>query len=538
MIARKSFLIIISYFFTRFLGWIGLVVLAKLWGEFAPDALGIIGFSMSFLALFNIIADLGFSRAHVKRISEGKDLGACIGTFAAIKIFLTGLMVTIVFTGIFIWKNVFHGEFLNATTESVIVVFVIYYIFVNLSQIATVTFEGRKRIAKRQITQMSQVVKTPLMVLVALAGVSIVGIAPAVSWPEFLQPLQQFLANHAIGSLAMTYAFAMMMTFFIGMWFLRKYPLKKPNWALFKSYFSFALPIMLFSITGVISVNVDKIMIGYFWTSTEVGYYFTVQQILEVITVLYIAVGTVLFPTISEYHSSNNLEKIKQTTHLAERYISLIIIPPIVVILVFANPLINIILNSAFLPAAPVLIILAIYIFIRSLSYSYGSLIRGMNRPGIALKIGLAICISNIILNYLFIPKEGLLSSIDINGPTGAAIATTISTLIGFLGLRIIVKKFAGLKMWQSHTPRHIIAGLVMGGVLYLLAFRTSFFPVVYWYHLLIFAGLGLAIYLSVLFLLKEFKKQDLHFFLDILHPKEMFKYISSELKEKPKKPT
>jgi len=538
MIARKSFLIIISYFFTRFLGWIGLVVLAKLWGEFAPDALGIIGFSMSFLALFNIIADLGFSRAHVKRISEGKDLGACIGTFAAIKIFLTGLMVTIVFTGIFIWKNVFHGEFLNATTESVIVVFVIYYIFVNLSQIATVTFEGRKRIAKRQITQMSQVVKTPLMVLVALAGVSIVGIAPAVSWPQFLQPLQQFLANHAMGSLAMTYVFAMMMTFFIGMWFLRKYPLKKPDWSLFKSYFSFALPIMLFSITGVISVNIDKIMIGYFWTSTEVGYYFTVQQILEVITVLYLAVGTVLFPTISEYHSSKNLEKIKQKTHLAERYISMVIIPPIVVIFVFANPLINIMLNSAFLPAAPVLIILSIYIFIRSLSYSYGSLVRGMNRPGIALKIGLVICISNIILNYLFIPKEGLLSSIDINGPAGAAIATTISALIGFFGIRIIVKKFAGLKMWQSHTPRHIIAGLVMGGVLYLLAFRTSFFPVVYWYHLLIFAGLGLAIYLSVLFLLKEFKKQDLHFFVDILHPKEMFKYISSELKEKPKKPT
>lgn len=51
------------------------------------------------------------------------------------------------------------------------------------------------------------------------------------------------------------------------------------------------------------------------------------------------------------------------------------------------------------------------------------------------------------------------------------------------------------------------------------------------------FAGIGLAIYLGLLFVLREFKKQDLNFFLDILHPKEMLKYISSELKEKPKKP-
>ena len=106
MLARKSALIVGTQFFTRFLGWIGLVVLVKLWGGFAPEALGIIGFAMAFLALFNIIADLGFSRAHIKRISEGKDLGTCIGTYVAIKIFLIGLMVTIVFTAIFIWKNV------------------------------------------------------------------------------------------------------------------------------------------------------------------------------------------------------------------------------------------------------------------------------------------------------------------------------------------------------------------------------------------------------------------------------------------------
>ena len=51
------------------------------------------------------------------------------------------------------------------------------------------------------------------------------------------------------------------------------------------------------------------------------------------------------------------------------------------------------------------------------------------------------------------------------------------------------------------------------------------------------FVGLGLGVYLGILFVLKEFNKKDLNFFLDILHPIKMLKYASSELKEKPKKP-
>jgi O-antigen/teichoic acid export membrane protein len=537
MIARKSFLIVISHFLIQIIGWIGLVIIAKLWGEFAPEVLGIIGFAMSFLAIFNIVADLGFTQAHIKRVSEGKDLGTCIGTYIAIKLSLIVIMVTVVFVSLFIWKEVFQGGFHDATTESTIFVFLLYYIFLNLSSIPINTFTGTREIAKRQIPAVfGRIIKIPLIILVALAGVSIVGISPAIDWPQFLQPLQRFISDHAIGSLAMTYAFDMMIIFFIGMWFLRKYPIKKPNWELFKSYFTFAMPIMLFSVIGVISLNIDKIMIGYFWTSVEVGYYFTIQQVLQIITVFYIAVSIVLLPTISQFHSSRNHEKIKKTTLLAERYISMIMIPPIIVVIVLANSVINIMLDKTFLPAASVLITLAIYIFIFSINRPYESLISGINRPGISTKIGLLICFTNIPLNYLFIPENGLLSSIGINGPTGAAVATVISTLVGFFGLRYSAKKLSGIKLLQTHTPRHIIAGLIMGLVLYLLAFQITIFPTIHWYHLLMFAGLGLGVYLGILYILKEFNKKDLHFYLDIIHPKEMLKYISSELREKPKK--
>jgi hypothetical protein len=141
-------------------------------------------------------------------------------------------------------------------------------------------------------------------------------------------------------------------------------------------------------------------------------------------------------------------------------------------------------------------------------------------------------CITNIILNLLFIPKNGLLSNLGINGPTGAGIATVLSALIGFFGYRLAARKIANMKILQFHTPKHVIAGLIMAGGVYLISIYVL---AIRWYVLLIFAFIGLGIYLIILYILKEFNKQDFLFFLDLIHPKKMLKYMSSELKNNKK---
>ena len=538
MLGRKLVLILSSRFLVRFLGWIGILVLVRFWTIYADTALGIIGFAMSFLAIFNIVGDLGFSRAHVKRISEGKDLGTCIGTYATIKFVLIGIMVAALFVAIFILKNVMNYNFPNQTTESVIYLLIFYYIFFNLGQIITATFEGTGEIAKKQTIHIFEAVKTPLFIIVALAGVSGKGVSEKIGWPSFLQSFQQYLADHAVHALAVTSVLAMISCFIVGMWLIRKYPIKKPNWSLFKSYFNFGIPMMLFTVIGVISVNVDKLMIGYFWQDQiyQVGYYYTFQQLLQILTIVYLALDVVLFPTISKFHSYKDHSKIKKTTLLAERYISMVMVPIVVIIIVFVGPVIRIMLSKEFVPAASVFIVLTIYTFIFSLNRPYVSLISGMNRPAVLTKIAFVICLVNIPLNYLFIPRNGLLISFGINGPTGAAIATVISVTVGFIIIRFSAKKIAKMNILQTHTPRHIIAGFIMGITLYYLSFNVLSLDTIRWYILAPLALLGTSIYIAVLFIIKEFKKQDLSFFLDIINPKEMVKYVSKEFKDKSKK--
>ena len=534
MIARKSLLIVVAQFFTRSLGWIGLVILAKLWGAFAPEALGVIGFAMAFVGVFNIVADLGFGYAHIKRISEGEDLGSCIGTYFTIKIILTALMAAIVLLVMVLLEYVLNQGFHDATKQSVVLVFILYYIIVNLQQIASNTFNGKGEIAKMQLTSIFEnIVKVPLIVLVALAGVSAKGLPPIVDWPSFLVPIQQFLAGRPIGSLAMAYVFGITTTVLIGFWFMKKYPWKKPNLRLGKSYFSFAIPMFFYAIVTAITTNIDKIMIGYFWTATEVGYYFSLQQILQIILVIAVGFNTVLFPTYSGYFIKKDFKKINQTICVAERFISMVTIPPVVIIIIFVNPVISIMLNSAFLPAASTLIVLTMYAFIAGLMAPYYSLIIGANKPGIYVKIGLGMSLINITLNLFLIPKAGLLSFYGINGPLGAAFALLLANIIGFIWIRYSAKKLTGIQLLNTHMIRHIFAGILMGFILYLIAFHSKLFPNIHWYHLTFFAFFGLFIYVGLLYLLKEFTKKDFHFFLNLFHPVEMIRYMSSEIKEK-----
>ncbi len=540
MFARKSFIIMVTQAIGAIMGMLGLLIIAKIWGDFATTALGVVGFGMAFVGMFSFITDLGFNTAHVKRISEGKDLGTCIGTFISIKLILTGVMVAIVIGGMLIWKYVLNQDFYDATKENIIYIFLIYYVLLSLYQIMTLTFNAKIEIAKSQTSAvMDSLVRVPLMIIVALAGVTgayigidglsnEVNITAKYSWPSFLHPLQDFLASHALGAFATAYLLGAAAVFIMAFIQFRGYPIKRPSKEYAKSYMHFALPIMFVTTLTVISVNVDKVMIGYFWAAEEVGYYFAVQRISNMLIMFSTGISVVLFPTISMYHVKKKFGEIRDTTHKAERYISMMIVPLTVFIIVFSGDIINIALNSSFQPAIHTLRILAVFTLIAALRMPYIYLVVGMDKPGISAKILATGCVINIILNYLFIPSYGVLSGFDIVGQNGAAIATTISVLITFIMFRFASRKLVDTRLFQSQIILHIAAGSIMGIVIYFLG---SMVDPLRWYHLTCFALMGLGLYFSVLWLLKELRKDDINMVMDAINPKGIFQYFKSELR-------
>ena len=138
----------------------------------------------------------------------------------------------------------------------------------------------------------------------------------------------------------------------------------------------------------------------------------------------------------------------------------------------------------------------------------------------------------NVILNLILIPKD--IQSLGIHlfglGAQGAAIATVTAYGVGLFYSRIIAWKLTNVR----GNPRvlfHMLAAGIMTVVLYTI---TVAIPIGRWYILLGTGLFGLWLYLSILYLLKEFSKEDIDLFFDTLSIKKMIQYIKEEIFGKP----
>jgi len=501
MIARKSALIILVQVLSGMLGYVGLFFITK---YMTPTDYGIVAFAMGFVALFTIISELGFASAHVKKISEGKDFGTCNGTYLSIKAILILLMLAIIFLSLFIWQNVLGKGFESPQHQTAIYVMILYWVIQKIAQCFLTTFNARKESAKSQLSSLVDiVVKTALTIYVAIGGYGAIALA----------------YTYIVGSTA---------SLIVSIFLFRGHPIKKPKYSYVKEYSKFAFPLLFVVVSATILSNTDKVLIQLFWSSADVGYYFSAFRLSGLAGIFAGAVGVLLFPTFSELHTNNDHGGIKDLLFNAERYLSMLIFPMVFGMIVLAEPTVRIML-SGWMPVVPILQILALVSLFTTLEMPYQSQFLGMNHPKLARNRILIMITANILLNLYLIPID--IQSIGLTclglGAQGAAIATVIAYVIGFTYSRVKSYQLTGIK----GNPRiliHTFAALIMSGVLYCV--QLYILPT-RWYELARFILLGAFVYFSLLFLLQEFTRDDFHFFVDTINIKEMFRYVKSEIK-------
>jgi len=470
-----------------------------------PGDYGIIGFAMGFVGLFTVLDNLGFNPAHIKQVSEGKDLGRCIGTYMAAKIGFTGLMAASVIGVVFFWKNIMGRGFESSTHELAVCIILGYFVVQSIAGIFQNTFRARKEIAKSELPVITRAIaRTCAIFFVAVSGFG---------------PL----------ALACTYVFGDIFFLIVSMVLFKGYPIKKPSAEYFKNYARFAIPLIAVGASTAIMTNLDKVLIQLFWAAENVGYYFAGFRIINFIIMAAASIGILLFPMISSYHANKDNASIKKIIFRSERYISMLVFPMVIGLVVLAEPAVHILLGSKFLPAIPVFRILPFFALIQTLTIPYNYQLIGMNKPKLARnRVVIMVCI-NVTLNIILIPKDIQILGVNLFGwgAVGAAIATVISYGVGMVYCRIVARKLTGGN-WNPRILLHLLSASFMGIILYWL---NNLFPIDRWYHLIGFATLGISIYLFVLFLLREFKREDIDFLLDTFNIKKMWKYIVEEIK-------
>jgi len=502
MIARKSALIIVIQLLNGLLGYIGLKFISL---YMDPWEYGIIGFAYGFVSLFAILGSLGFDQAHIKRVSEGKDLGTCIGTFASIKFVLIGFVLIFTLLSIFIWKNVLGRGFETSLHEPAIYLLLVYFILHIITTIMTSTFNARKEISKTQIPLfLYNFIRILATIYIALNGLGVIALATT------------YLIGEIFNIIFVVYLF-------------RNYPIKKPSIIIYKDYYNFAVHMAIVVVAYKIITNIDKVFIQLFWSSQQVGEYFAIFNLSQFIILFSSAISALLLPTVSAHHVKNNIKEIKNLVLKSERYLSMIVFPIIILLIVLAEPIIHILLSDKYLTALPILQILPVFVILAVLSSPYQSKFQGMNKPQYARNRVIIMVIINIVLNILFIPRD--IQSIGLKllglGAKGAAIATVLSYLAGFIYIRIVSWKKTQIK-GNVCVIYHGITAITCGGIVSVISRAIS---ISRWYELLAITIVGLGLYFIILFLIKEFKKEDFNLFIDVLNIKKMLKYMREEFR-------
>jgi O-antigen/teichoic acid export membrane protein len=487
-------------------GLLGYVSLYFITNYMTKESFGILAFALSFTTIFAVFKKLGYESAHIKKVSEGQDLGECVGTFIFIKIILTIVYILVILGSLYIWTDVMGRGFESDEHLIAIYIMIFFTIITSFTEVMKQTFMARKEIALDQIsTFLGTVMRVVATIIVAISGQGTI-------------------------ELVFTYIIGETTVLIVAGLFFTKIPIKKPTIDMLKKYSKFALPVVIMSSIALIITNIDKVFIQIFWGAEEVADYFAVYKLVTFLIIIEASVGLLLFPTYSELHAKKDKKQIKELVVKGERYLSMTSFPLVFFMIALPYPIITILLDPKYETAIPIMQILPLWALLSIISRSYGPMLLGIDRPWLATILSVVRVGMNIGLNLILIP-------IDIKiigmpgfglGGTGAAIATVCTGIFGFIYLRAMAWHLIKLKWNPAPMIKHFFAAVIMVAALYYI---SSIFDIVRWYQLIIVFLVAMGIYFGILYLIREFKKEDYNFFMDTLNPKKMFVYIKEELK-------
>ncbi|MBC7263908.1 MAG: oligosaccharide flippase family protein [Chloroflexi bacterium] len=495
MRARKSLLLLVTNLTRSGLGLISMLVVARLMG---PVALGTITYLFGLVGLLAIVSDLGFSVAHLKRASEpGADLGTCVGTFLSVKAILSLVLLLIILLAPPISGALGHPLLSGSIQTTAYYLIALTPLLNNFSQVVLFTFEARQEAARGSVAALlGGVVTATARIIVAVFGLGVVALSLAYS----LEAVAVFIAALAL---------------------YRGYPVSRPRREHLTSYTQYALPVLLASVLGTATLNVNPVLIEKLWDTVEVGYYGSVLGVANLIGRLSSAAMVIFFPQASEDIALGQLDEVRRRLLVVERHLLNLTVPLAVLIACFSPEIITWLLRPDFLPAAPVLAILAIDTVVTVFFQPYSMVIYAVEKHRYLVISALIQLATLVGMGLLLIPRGlgGL-------GAAGAAMAMLVADLVSGLYQVHLSAKFAQIGTYPKWFA-YAIAGAASYTVLWVLG---SFARPLGLIKITLLVPIGVGVCLVCLALFGQFHWDDLRLYLDLVSPAKMWQYVRKEL--------
>ena len=467
--------------------FISLLVMTR----FVGSEYGVMMWGWAMVGLINTISDLGFDTATVKFISEGKDQNTCISTHLFLKSILIGIIILITVVYLIFAITV---DGMTMDRVMIIVIFLAYYVLSDLVWVLIRTFDGRLEAAKSSIIQTSDAMIRSLTLMI----------------------LAFFGSTASI--LSMGYVVGAAFSLFIALYLFRTLHYKPTKPAYLRDYVFFAKPIAVGLLLVTAISFIDKVIIEFFWNTTELGYYTATFGVVYAATAIGVALNYVLLPKFSELFSIKDRKSVENVLWKSEKYISMIFIPAVVFMMVFGDSIATVLFGADFISAGSMMSILALYIYLNIIIGIMTQVLHSTNNNHLYRNATVIYAVITLILLFLLVPENiGGLTMMGL-GADGAALAITTGYLLFTIVTCYYVKRSVNMTLYKGLIKQFLAAAIVFA-VLFLIRGDSTFSLLPLIPLLLLCFGL----FYALLFLFKEMDKGDLRFIVDSLSPKKMY---------------
>jgi O-antigen/teichoic acid export membrane protein len=202
---------------------------------------------------------------------------------------------------------------------------------------------------------------------------------------------------------------------------------------------------------NMINYQADIVLIGYFLTATDVGYYAVAVGLSKFFWIIPQAIQRITYPATSRYWANNNHSALQTMIDKSMKFSACILLPVGLGVGFFAKGIITMIFGEGFgYSVLPLQILLVGTIINGVMQRPIGSILYSIGMPDLNLKIFASAAMTNLILNLILIPHFGI---------AGAAVATAISlSLIMLLILFYTIKETRVIIDFRWFTKIYLIA--------------------------------------------------------------------------------
>ncbi|MEO0143272.1 MAG: oligosaccharide flippase family protein [candidate division WOR-3 bacterium] len=495
MLTQKLILGYSTKMIVQFISVIAGIIVARIAG---PTILGIVAFGMSFVSMFLFFADLGTGSAHIKLVSEGRELGDCIKTYTVIKSLLTVLFALIVISFLVVKIYILKIQFESSIYLSVIIIWLCTNIIGQFLYIPISTFIALTQQARQDIPNLIQTIATQALRIISV----------------FLKPSAIYLS---LANLAGTIIIS---PFYLRLF--RTYPKGKFDKNLANDYLKIAKPMIVLHLYGFLTLYLDKVLLQYFSDSTQVGYYTAGFGIAGFMQAISLTTGPLFFPLFSSAVAQKDYQYVNQTIDKFEHFAFLFITPAIIYLMLNSKIIIKILLGNNYLASWVVLFWTLAGTFFIIINQHYGNLLVGANFFTECAYINLLGILSFVLLNIFFVSPKFLNLKAE-----GTAVAFAVNSLFIGILFRVFVSKLVK-PVFPWRGGKYIIFILLnfffFFGLSRYFAIETNLIRTLIFF----FAYFGITY--PIFYLTRLMSRQDLNRALRIFDISALLKYIRSEL--------